>query len=287
MSGNLPAPTSGTRTRRGYWLFFAIALVFCVGQFFPLVWLLNYSLSPSSDFFVKSILKLPLPPYWQNYVRAWIGGKFVRFFFNSALVATVTIVATVFLSLTLGYAFVRMKWKLSALFLNIILLGMMIPIHATLLPNFLMFRTIGGLLDSYQGLIIPYIAFSIPIAVFVMTGFLETVPRSLEESAIIDGCGVYGIIFRIIMPLTKPAVVTVIVLTFLASWNEFIMAVTFLSSDRYRTLPFSVINFQGQYSSDFGAQFAVMALSAIPAVIVYVIFSDQITKGVLAGSIKE
>jgi raffinose/stachyose/melibiose transport system permease protein len=123
--------------------------------------------------------------------------------------------------------------------------------------------------------------------VFVMTGFLETVPRSLEESAIIDGCGVYAIIFRIIMPLTKPAVVTVIVLTFLSSWNEFIMAVTFLSSDRFRTLPFSVINFQGQYSSDFGAQFAVMALSAIPAVIIYVIFSDQITKGVLAGAIKE
>ncbi len=275
------------RKRAGYWVLFAIALVFCAGQFFPLVWLVDYSLSKSSEFFVKGILNWPVPPYWQNYVRAWIGGKFVRFFFNSALVATVTISATVFLSLTLGYAFVRMQWRLSALFLNIILLGMMIPIHATLLPNFLMFRTIGGLLDSYQGLIIPYIAFSIPIAVFVMTGFLETVPRSLDESAVIDGCGVYQIIFRIIMPLTRPAVVTVIVLTFLSSWNEFIMAVTFLSSDRFRTLPFSVINFQGQYSSDYGAQFAVMALSAIPAVIVYAIFSDQITRGVLAGAIKE
>lgn len=273
--------------RQGYWGLFAVALLFCVGQFFPLVWLVDYSLSKSSEFFVKGILNWPVPPHWQNYLRAWVGGKFVRYFFNSALIATVTIGATVFLSLTLGYAFVRMKWKLSPLFLNIILLGMMIPIHATLLPNFLMFRRIGGLLDSYQGLIIPYIAFSIPIAVFVMTGFLETIPRSLEESAIIDGCGVYAIIFRIIMPLTKPAVVTVIVLTFLASWNEFIMAVTFLSSDTFRTLPFSVINFQGQYSSDFGAQFAVMALSAIPAVIVYVIFSDQITKGVLAGAIKE
>lgn len=276
-----------TKRRPGYWVFLAIALVFCLGQLFPLVWLVDFSLSKSSEFFVKGILNWPVPPYLQNYLRAWVGGKFVRFFFNSALIATVTIVATVFLSLTLGYAFVRMKWRLSALFLNIILLGMMIPIHATLLPNFLMFRTIGGLLDSYQGLIIPYIAFSIPIAVFVMTGFLESIPASLDEAAVLDGCGAYGIIFRIIAPLTKPAVVTVIVLTFLSSWNEFIMAVSFLNSDRFRTLPFSVINFQGQYSSDYGAQFAVMALTAIPAIIVYIIFSDQITKGVLAGAMKE
>jgi raffinose/stachyose/melibiose transport system permease protein len=268
-------------------VFFAIALLFSLCQLFPLVWLVDFSLSKSSEFFVKGILNWPVPPHWQNYERAWVGGKFVRFFFNSAFVATVTIVATVFLSLTLGYAFTRMKWRLSALFLNIILLGMMIPIHATLLPNFLMFQKIGGLLDSYQGLIIPYIAFSIPIAVFVMTGFLESIPRSLDEAAIIDGCGVYGIIFRIILPLTKPAVVTVIVLTFLSSWNEFIMAVTFLSSNTFRTLPFSVINFQGQYSSDYGSQFAVMTLTAIPAVIVYIIFSEQITKGVLAGAIKE
>jgi len=270
-----------------YWGLLLIALVFCAGQFFPLVWLVDYSLSRSSEFFVKGILNWPAPPQWQNYLRAWVGGKFPRFLFNSALVATVTISATVFLSLTMGYAFVRIRWKLSGLFLSIILLGMMIPIHATLLPNFLMFRRIGGLLDSYQGLMIPYVAFSIPIAVFVMTGFLQTVPRSLEESAVLDGCGIYGIIFRIILPLTRPAVVTVIVLTFLASWNEFIMAVTFLSSDRFRTLPFSVINFQGQYSSDYGAQFAVMALTAIPAVLVYVVFSRHITRGVLAGAIKE
>jgi raffinose/stachyose/melibiose transport system permease protein len=275
------------RKRPLYWLFLAIALVFSLCQIFPLVWLADFSLSKSSDFFVKGILNWPVPPQWQNYMRAWVGGKFVRFFLNSSLIAAVTMAATVFLSLTLGYAFVRMKWKLSPLFLNIILLGMMIPIHATLLPNFLMFQKIGGLLDSYQGLMIPYIAFAIPIAVFVMTGFLESIPRSLEEAAIIDGCGIYTIIFRIILPLTKPAVVTVIVLTFLSSWNEFIMAVTFLSSDKFRTLPFSVINFSGQYSSDYGSQFAVMALTAIPAIIVYVIFSEQITKGVLAGAMKE
>lgn len=169
--------------------------------------------------------------------------------------------------------------------LNIILLGMMIPLHATLLPNFITFRVI-GLLNTYQGLIIPYVAFSMPISIFVMTGFLESVPKSLEESAIIDGCGLYSIIFRIVMPLTKPAVITVAILTFLSSWNEFIMAVTYLSDDKYRTLPFAVMNFAGQYASDYAIQFAVMALTALPAIVVYVLFNEQITKGVTAGAVK-
>ncbi len=271
---------------KSYWILFVIATLFAIGQIFPLIWLIDFSLCKSSEFFTGGILKWPDPPQFQNYVRAWVDGNFMRFFFNSVLVASITIVATVFLSLTLGYAFTRMRWRFSKIFLNIILLGMMIPIHATLLPNFFIFQKL-SLLNTYQGLILPYVAFSMPIGVFVMTGFLENIPRALEEAAVIDGCTVYGIIFRIVLPLAKPAVVTVIILTFFTSWNEFIMAATYLSSDKFRTLPFAVMNFAGQYSSNYAAQFAVMALNAIPAIIVYILFNEQITKGFLAGAIKE
>lgn len=267
------------------WAAILLMAFLAVGQLFPLIWLIDFSLCSSGDLFASDILKIPDPPQWQNYVKAWVDGKVPAYFLNSLLVTSVTITATIFLSVTMGYAFVRMKWKMKGFFLTTVLLGMMIPIHATLLPNFLTFRLL-GLIDTYPGLIIPYVAFSMPLGVFIMTGFLESVPRALEESAVIDGCNIYRIIFQIIFPLTKPAVVTVAIMTFLNSWNEFIMAVTYLSSDALRTLPFSVWNFAGQYASEYAVQFAVMTLTAVPAILVYILLNEHITKGVSLGAVK-
>jgi raffinose/stachyose/melibiose transport system permease protein len=214
-----------------------------------------------------------------------VDGKFARYFFNSFFVTAVTIVLTVVLSLTLGYAFTRMQWKLRSLFFTVILLGIMIPIHATLLPNFAIFKSL-GLTNSYLGLILPYTAVSVPLGTFMLTGFLRSIPKAMEESAVIDGANIYRIVFGIIAPLTAPALVTIVVTTFLNCWNEFIMASTFLSKDSLKTLPFSVMNFTGQYSSDYGSQFAVMVLTSVPAIIIYAIFNEQITKGVTAGAVK-
>jgi raffinose/stachyose/melibiose transport system permease protein len=267
------------------WIAIAIMLVVAFGQLFPLVWLVDFSLNKSGDLFASGILKIPDPPQWQNYAKAWVDGKVPLYLLNSIIVNVITITIAVLLSMMMSYAFVRMKWKLRGVFLTIVLLGMMIPIHATLLPNFITFRLF-GLLDTYQGLIIPYVAFSMPLGVFIMTGFLESIPRALEESAVIDGCNIFGIIFRIIFPITKPAIVTITVMTFLNTWNEFIMAVTYLSTETLRTLPFSVWNFAGQYASDYSAQFAVMTLTAIPAIIVYILLNEQITKGITLGAVK-
>lgn len=264
------------------WLFF---LIIAAVQLFPFIWLVNFSFTSSSEFYSSSILKWPDVMQWQNYVNAWVDGKFARYFFNSFFVTAVTIVLTVVLSLTLGYAFTRMQWKLRSLFFTVILLGIMIPIHATLLPNFAIFKSL-GLTNSYLGLILPYTAVSVPLGTFMLTGFLRSIPKAMEESAVIDGANIYRIVFGIIAPLTAPALVTIVVTTFLNCWNEFIMASTFLSKDSLKTLPFSVMNFTGQYSSDYGSQFAVMVLTSVPAIIIYAIFNEQITKGVTAGAVK-
>ncbi len=237
------------------------------------------------DFYSDHILKWPSDPQWHNYKNAWIDGKFLKYFLNSTLISGVTILLTVIFSLTLAYAFTRMQWKLRSFFFAVILLGIMIPIHATLLPNFAIFKWL-GLTNSYLGLILPYTAVSVPLGTFMLTGFLQSIPKAMEESAVMDGCNIYRIVFQIIAPLTMPALVTVIVTTFLNCWNEFIMASTFLSKDSLKTLPFSVMNFAGQYSSDFGSQFAVMVLTSVPAIIIYAIFNEQITKGVTAGAVK-
>ncbi|MEK3683748.1 ABC transporter permease subunit [Paenibacillus sp. LMG 31459] len=269
-------------TKTILWVFF---LVVALVQLFPLIWLVDFSFLSSNEFYSSSILKWPSAPQWQNYINAWVDGKFLRYFINSAFITTVTILLTVVLSLTLGYAFTRMDWKFRSVFFTIILLGIMIPIHATLLPNFAIFKAL-GLTDSYLGLILPYTAVSVPMGTFILTGFLRSIPKALEESAIVDGANIYRIVFQIIAPLTAPALVTVVVTTFLNCWNEFIMASTFLSKDALKTLPFSVMNFAGQYSSDYGSQFAVMVLTSIPAIVIYAIFNEQITKGVTAGAVK-
>ncbi|MDP9750153.1 carbohydrate ABC transporter permease [Thermoanaerobacter pentosaceus] len=266
-------------------LLLVILVIFSIGQLFPLVWLVDFSLCKSGDVYGANILKIPNPPQFSNYYLAWRDGKIPQYFINSAIVNITSVTLTVILSLMMAYAFVRMKWKLSNKVLMYVLLGLMIPIHATLLPNFVIFRQL-NILDSYFALIIPYVAFSLPQAVFLMTGFLGSIPRAIEESAIIDGCGIFRILFQIILPLSKPAIMTVTVTTFLNTWNEFIMAATYLTSDRFRTLPFSVYNFAGQYASNYAVQFAVMTIVALPSLIVYIALNEQVTKGVTLGAVK-
>ncbi len=271
------------KTRRT--ILIAFMLIVALGEIFPLIWMFDFSLAKSGDLFGNQMLVWPDPPQWSNYVKAFEQGNVLHYMLNSIIINTITVVATIVISLMVSYACIRMKWKLSGTVLRILMLGMMIPIHATLLPNFIIYDKL-DLLDKLPGLLIPYVAFSLPQAIFIMSGFIETVPRELEEAAVIDGCGIYTIIFKIVLPVVKPALVTVAILTFLNTWNEFIMAMTYLSSDTWKTLPFAVTNFAGQYASDVAAQFAVMTLTALPSLIVFIILNKQITKGVMLGAVK-
>ncbi|HEY5583695.1 MAG TPA: carbohydrate ABC transporter permease [Ruminiclostridium sp.] len=267
------------------WVLISIIVIYSIGQLFPLIWLVDFSFCTSNDLFGSFILKLPSPPQFINYVDAWTIGKYPKFLLNSVLINTLTVSVTVFLSIIMGYAFTRMEWKLRNTCFTIVLLGMMIPIHATLLPNFLLFGKL-KLLDTLPGILIPYIAFSMPLGIFIMAAFLRTIPKALEESAIIDGCGIFRLIFQIITPLTKPAIVTVSVMTFINSWNEFIMALTYLNTDKFKTIPFSIMSFMGLYGGNYAAQFAIMTLAALPSLLVYALLNEQITKGVTVGGIK-
>lgn len=273
------------RKRLGKAALWLIVIAFGILQFFPLLWVVNFSLTKDSDVFASDILKFPAPPQWENYSLAWVNGSILKYTMNSLLIVGVSIVITALLSLTMGYAFTRMRWKAAGAFLTFVLLGMMIPIHTTLLPNFLIYRQM-HILDTPLTLIIPYAAFSMPLGVFIMTGFMRSIPLALEEAAVIDGCGVFRIIFRIVMPITKAALSTIVVMTFINNWNEFIMAATYLSSPKWKTLPFSVYEFASQYVSRYAVQFAVMVLSALPALIVYALLNEQITKGVTFGAVK-
>ena len=262
-----------------------VLIIVAVIQIFPLIWLLDFSLASSSEMFTNGLLIIPKKIQWDNYVKAFVDGNFLWYLKNSVLINGLAVLLVIVVSIMSAFACRRMKWKLSMFVKTLLLMGLMIPIHATLLPNYKIYSQL-GLTDTIWALLIPYVAFSLPQGLFLMTSFMESIPVELEEAAVMDGCGIYRIIFQIITPMLKSSIATVAIMTFLNNWNEFIMASTYLSSDKWKTLPFSVLEFTGEYSSNYAVQFAVMALTAAPAVIVYIILNKHITKGVAMGAVK-
>lgn len=264
-------------------IFFLVLIA--LAQLFPLLWLFNYSLQKSSQLFGPKLIDIPAQPQWENYLKAWVDGRIAQYLTNSIIVVASSIVLILFFSFTIAYACSRMRWKLRKLVYNFVLLGMVIPIHTTLLPNFIWFQNF-GLIDSRLSLIIPYTAFFLAFSVLMFTGFLHSLPYAMEESAYLDGAGLGTILFRIIAPMAKAGFVTVGIMAFLNSWNEFIMANTYLATEAKRTLPFSIIRFEGEYASDYAVQFACMVIVAVIPIVLYFIFSKRIIAGVTAGSVK-
>lgn len=262
-----------------------VLVMVAVIQLFPLIWLVDFSLGSSNEMFTNGLLIIPEKIRWDNYVKAFVDGNFLHYLKNSVLINTTAVILVVIISIMAAFACQRMKWKLSGFVSTLLVMGMMIPIHATLLPNYKIYSSL-HLTDTVWALLIPYVAFSLPQGMFLMTGFIQSLPKELEEAAVMDGCGIYRIVFQIVTPLLKPSIATVAIMTFLNNWNEFMMASTYLSTPTWKTLPFSVLEFTGEYSSNYAVQFAVMALTAAPAVIVYVILNKHITKGVAMGAVK-
>lgn len=266
-------------------LLWFVLIAVAVIQIFPLVWLVDFSLASSTEMFTNGLLVIPEKIQWGNYAKAFVDGNFLLYLKNSILINGLAVLLVILVSIMAAFACRRMRWKLSGFVKTLLLMGMMIPIHATLLPNYKIYSQL-GLTDTIWALLIPYVAFSLPQGLFLMTSFMESIPVELEEAAVMDGCGIYRIIFQIITPMLKSSIATVAIMTFLNNWNEFMMASTYLSSEKWKTLPFSVLEFTGEYSSNYAVQFAVMALTAAPAVIVYIILNKHITKGAAMGAVK-
>lgn len=266
-------------------IMWTILILFAVVQIFPLIWLVNFSLASNNEMFTSGLLVMPEKIRWDNYVTAFVDGHFLLYLKNSVLINVLAVLLVLIISVMMAFACTRMHWKFSGAVMGLILMGMMIPIHATLLPNYIIYDKI-NLTDTMWALLIPYVAFSLPQGLFLTSGFMESIPKEIEEAAVIDGCGIYRVIVVIMVPMLKTSLVTVSIMTFLNNWNEFMMASTYLSSPTWRTLPFSVLEFTGIYASNYSVQFAVMALTAAPMVILYVVLNRHITEGVAMGAVK-
>jgi raffinose/stachyose/melibiose transport system permease protein len=252
---------------------------------FPLYWLFTFSLKDNSEIFSGNIAGLPSKWLFSNYSHALINGKVYLYLINSALITGITILLTCLIALMAAYALERMIWRGQKVVMTLLLLGLMIPIHTALLPLFVVFGRL-KLLSTYWALILPYTAFAIPLAILVISGFIHSIPREMEEAACIDGANIYGIFFYIIMPMMLPAIATVTIFTFLQSWNELLFAQVFISKEAARTLTAGIQAMYGQYQTDWGPIGAALAVATLPTLILYLLMSKEVQKSLLAGAIK-
>ena len=252
---------------------------------FPVYWMFTFSLKNNAEIFGENIIGLPKNWLWSNYTSALSTGKMGVYFLNSAIVATATILITLVVALMATFALTRLIWKRRKTLNKFFMLGLTIPIHASIVPIYVTLSRL-HLLNTYWALIIPYAAFSLSMAILVCTGFMNEIPRELDESACIDGCGVWGIFLRIIVPLMKPAVATVGIYTFLQCWNELMFANIFISKTALKTLPVGVQALSGQYTTDWGPIGAALVLATFPTLFIYIFLSKKIQDSFVAGAVK-
>ena len=260
-------------------------IIWMIVNLFPVYWMFTFSLKSNPEIFGDNVIGLPKEWLWSNYTTALHTGNMGLYFMNSAIVAISTILITLIVALMATFALTRLIWKKRKTLNKFFMLGLTIPIHASIVPVYVTLSKL-NMLNTYWALIIPYSAFSLAMAILVCTGFMNEIPRELDESACIDGCGVFGIFFRIIVPLMKPAVATVGIYTFLQCWNELMFANVFISKNAYRTLPVGVQALSGQYTTEWGPIGAALVLATFPTLFVYIFLSKKIQESFIAGAIK-
>lgn len=229
---------------------------------------------------------LPIPVYWGNVTKILGMDTFWAMMRNSLFVMVIATVAVVTVCALAAFVFARMKFRGNALAFNILTIGLMFPINVAILPVFLTLRDM-NLTDSLWGVILVQTAFAMSGNIMILRGFFQSIPSELQDAAYIDGCNTFGFFWRVLLPLARPALGAVAALTMVVSWNDVLVPLVVLNSDKLWTLPLGTMQFQGQYSgSDIALTAAFVGLSAIPAVLFYLIAERQIVSGLTAGAIK-
>lgn len=276
---------SGASVKASDVFVYIVLILWALLCLFPIYWMLTFSLKDNTEIFGANTIGLPQQWLWSNYARAATLGRMDLYFLNSFIIAVSSIVITLVASCMATYAMTRLVWKGRARMNKFFMLGLTIPIHAAILPLYIVLGKV-HLLNSLPALIIPYSAFALAMGILICTGFMGDIPYDLDEAAFLDGCGVWGIFFRVIVPLMTPAVATVGIYTFLQCWNELMFATIFNSAEKYKTLPVGIQGLAGQYLREWGPTGAAMAIATIPTLLVYVFMSKRIQSGFIAGAVK-
>src|ERR1035437_304297 len=268
---------------RGSWLMHVsvpvLGLFWLVVTTLPFIFVVMTSLKSQQETFTSSVWDLPKKLNFDNYIAVLNGGFWV-YLRNSVFVLVFSITLILVLSSMAAYAFARLRFRLNKPLFGLIVAGMIVPIHITLIPIYLLTRNI-GLYDTPFALIGPYVATALPISIFILTEFMRQIPKELEEAAKLDGCGTFGVYWKIFLPLSGPGLSTVAIYNGIGLWNEFIFAYLLTSSPANRTLPLAIWDFQGQYTANIPAILSVVTLTSLPLILAYAFGQERIVKGIM------
>lgn len=250
----------------------------------PLLWLFFTSFKSRMDLAKNT---WGLPKVWEvsNYIIAWTGSKIPLYMWNSIRATFLSIVLTVVLATPVSYVLSRYKFKGKNYLYLFFIAGMMIPIHSTVIPIYTMVGNL-NLNNSLEILSLVYGAFRIPVSIFILEGFMTSIPKELEECAVIDGCTTANIFFKIIVPLSKDGIVTISILTVLSSWNELLISMLLISDPTKKTLPNGLMGFITEYNSEYTQLAAGIMIAIIPTILFYAAAQEKIEKGMIAGAVK-
>ncbi len=251
----------------------------------PFAYMLSTSLKPDRLVLEVPPRFLPEHPTTANYTGAWTSNNFGHYFLNSVVVAALTTVVAVSLSAMMAFAFARFRFPGRRLLFGLLLIGLMVPAIMLLIPQFLLAKKL-MLLDSLAGLVVFYTGGNLALNTFLLRNFFQDIPFELEEAMIVDGAGPWSRFRRLIVPLSRPALATVSIFTFLASWDEFAWALTIINDPGKRTLPIAIALFQGQHATSWGLVFAASVIAVVPVIAIFVAFQRQFVSGITSGALK-
>ena len=272
--------------RRGAWLPTLLLLAGALLFLAPLAWMVSTAFKPEKEIFSPEVRWIPAHPTLRNLDA--LAGKvreapMGRWLLNSAVVSTSVVLLTLLIASLAAYALSRLRFKGRDALFYVILATMLVPGQVTLIPVFLLIQKLGWF-DTYQALIIPGLAG--PFGVFLLRQYMQTIPKELEEAAVVDGCGPWRVWAQVILPLTQPALATLAVLTFLASWNDFMWPLIATNSIEMRTVPVGISLFNGRYTTEYGLMMASAIVASLPVVAAFLLLQRFIIRGVVLTGLK-
>lgn len=266
-------------------LFLAVLVAGTLVTVLPFLYMISTALKGQVFVFEIPPKLIPSHPTLQNFVDAWTSNRFGRYFLNSLSVTGVTLALVLWLASMMAYAFARFDFWGKKVVYALVIFFMIMPAMSLIVPQFVLAIRL-GFLDKLSGLVVMYVAQNIPFTTFLLRGFLEQVPREIEEAARIDGASSWNIYWRIILPLCKPALAAAAIFAFLGAWDEYVWAFTIINNPDMRTLPVGIAAFQGVHASNWGLIFAASLIAVTPVLLLFISLQKYFIKGMVAGAVK-
>jgi raffinose/stachyose/melibiose transport system permease protein len=264
---------------------YLLVILFTILAVYPIFWVIMSSFKTTQEYMLNSKIALPKMFFYKNYPIAWRDASFTTLTLNSIFYTAVTVISIIIFSFMAGFAFAKLPSKVTPVLHGSFIIGILITLQCIMIPLFILIRGV-GLINTRLGVLIPYIGIGLPMAVYLSTEYIKSIPNEVIESARIDGAKYLGIFRTIVLPMAAPVATTVAILTVTGTWNEFMLINILVSSDSLKTIPVGMNMFAGALATDYGKQFAALVIGMLPMIVFYAIFRKQITKGVSAGAVK-